>query len=179
MISSLEEARRWYAGVKVLAQDMERLGRKYWDAEPWASVLSRDNKFRHRDSTDLLVQAENVLANLDDLGVLLMFSVFEAIVRERIRTDVDASLPPKLHPAVEHAVNGLKREIDVGSIKRVMESIRSMAPNLVEEVNQVRVYRNWVAHGRRGKQPALVDPTSAYDRLSDFLIQMAKAVPDA
>jgi hypothetical protein len=41
--------------------------------------------------------------------------------------------------------------------------------NLTEEVNQVRRYRNWVAHGRRMEQPAAVDPATAYDRLKRFL----------
>ena len=41
--------------------------------------------------------------------------------------------------------------------------------NLIEEVNQVRRYRNWVAHGRRTPQPAAVTPATAYDRLKRFL----------
>jgi len=45
----------------------------------------------------------------------------------------------------------------------------------MEEVNQVRRYRNWVAHGRRDGPPAAVDPRTAYDRLQRFLDRMSAA----
>jgi len=36
-------------------------------------------------------------------------------------------------------------------------------------MNQVRRYRNWVAHGRRTAKPAAVDPETAFRRLKEFL----------
>jgi hypothetical protein len=60
--------------------------------------------------------------------------------------------------------------IEVGSFFRVLEPYKSEGhADLIEEVNQVRRYRNWVAHGRRGEQPPSVAPRMAYERLSRFL----------
>lgn len=43
--------------------------------------------------------------------------------------------------------------------------------DLVTQIDQVRDYRNWVAHGRRGRDTGMnrVTPQIAYDRLKDFL----------
>ena len=41
--------------------------------------------------------------------------------------------------------------------------------NLIEEVNQVRDYRNWVAHGRQGETIATVTPRMTYERLARLL----------
>jgi hypothetical protein len=60
-------------------------------------------------------------------------------------------------------------DIEQGSFFNVLEPYKDLDANLVEQVNQVRRYRNWVAHGRRTEQPAAVDPKTAYDRLKQFL----------
>ncbi len=48
---------------------------------------------------------------------------------------------------VEDAVG----QIEHGSFHWVLEVFKPYGAGLVEEVNQVRKYRNWVAHGRRPK----------------------------
>jgi hypothetical protein len=49
---------------------------------------------------------------------------------------------------------------------------------LVEEVSQVREYRNFVAHGRQeGKRPANVTPRMAYQRLGRFLAAVGLGKP--
>jgi hypothetical protein len=114
------------------------------------------------------------LDDLDDLAVLLMFSVFEAMVRSQAELDVVRSLPKRLHPALADAVEDLKEDLRSGSFGRVTKRFQSIDSNLIEEVNQVRRYRNWVAHGRHGAQPAAVTPEKAYDRLTRFLKRMAE-----
>jgi hypothetical protein len=178
MISSLDDAQRWYEGVRALANDMERIGRRYWDVEPLAEVLSRDNRFRDLASSTIGDRSRNVLADLDDLGVLLLFSAFEAIVRERALVDVERTLPSTLYPAVSGAVEDLKRDLRRGSFRKVTNAFRTMDGSLVEEVNQVRRYRNWVSHGRRGVRPEFVNPAKAYERLARFLHKMQE-VADA
>ena len=41
--------------------------------------------------------------------------------------------------------------------------------DLTEQVDQVREYRNWVAHGKRKAVKNAVTPEMAYDRLKRFL----------
>jgi hypothetical protein len=106
-----------------------------------------------------------------------MFSVFEALVRHRAWVDIKDSLPGPLHHAVSHAIEELRKDIESGSFGKVTEAFKSLDHDLVEEVNQVRRYRNWVAHGRRDEQPHFVTPEAAYERLSEFLKRMNEAGP--
>ena len=55
------------------------------------------------------------------------------------------------------------------TVYRVLEVFKGRDAGLVEEVNQVRSYRNRAAHGRRTAKPAAVDPETAFRRLKEFL----------
>jgi hypothetical protein len=169
MIDSLADAWRWYESVRKLTRGMSRLGRKYWDDLPWEGALGRDEQLRGLEALEIQERSEDVLRDLDDLCVLLLFSVFEAIVRTRIHEDVEAELRQPQHPALQHALRNLHESIEHGSFFRLLEAYKGWAPDLIEEVNQVRQYRNWVAHGRRGEPANAVDPWTAYDRLQRFL----------
>ena len=80
MIRSLKDAEKWYHSVKSLAVDMKRMA-SLWDREEIAEVLSRDNRLRDVTSADLSDMAATILDDLDQLAVLVLFSVFEATVR--------------------------------------------------------------------------------------------------
>jgi hypothetical protein len=169
LIATLDDAWQWYKSVRRLARTMERMGEKHWDNLPWDSSLGRDNQLIQLTSAEVLNDSQSALDNLDDLCVLLLFSVFEAIIRERILAEVEAELPPLRHVAIKRALDELKESIEHGSFFKVLEPYKDLDANLIEQVNQVRRYRNWVAHGRRSEQPAVVNPTTAYDRLKRFL----------
>jgi hypothetical protein len=175
VIGSLEDAWAWYTSVKSLADDMARLGRKFWDREDWAEGLGQDNHFRSVESSGIMQRSKTVLDELDDLAVLVLFSVFEMIVRDQARKDVELSLPKRLHPAVDRAVKDLIEEIEAGSFGKLTHALKSIDHDLIEQVNQVRRYRNWVAHGRSGDPPDLVRPRMAFERLSLFLARMTEA----
>jgi hypothetical protein len=169
VIASLTDAWNWYNEARALARTMERLGAKHWHDLPWDGDLGRDNHLNELTSAQILDGSKTVLADLDDLCVLLLFSVFEATIRERVLAEVDAELPPLRHVAIKRALDEMRDGIEHGSFFRVLEPYKALDANLTEEVNQVRKYRNWVAHGRRTEQPAVVNPTTAYDRLKRFL----------
>jgi hypothetical protein len=148
---------------------MARLGANHWDNLPWDGDLGRDNRLKELKSAEILDGSRTILDDLDDLCVLLLFSVFEATIRERVLRDVEAELPTLRHVAIKRAVTEMREGIENGSFYKVLEPYKIDDADLVEEVNQVRRYRNWVAHGRRTDQPAAVNPTTAYDRLKRFL----------
>lgn len=175
MIASLDDARQWYEGVKHLSVWMERMGRRYWSHEAVMPLLAKDNHFRDVQKEDIDNEAGRVSADLDDLCVLLMFSVFEAMVRERALADVESELPSAHHPALKHALKTLREALEHGSFAKVLEAYKELDADLVEQVSQVRRYRNWVAHGRSGDRPDTVDPETAYKRLKQFLTLMATA----
>lgn len=169
MIATLDDAWNWFKSARQLARTLERMGEKHWDNLPWDGELGQDNHLRELASSEVLNSSQTVLGDLDDLCVLLLFSVFEAAIRERVLAEVMAELPPLRHVAIKRALDEMKEGIEHGSFFKVLEPYKALDPDLIEQVNQVRRYRNWVAHGRRTEQPAVVDPTTAYDRLKRFL----------
>jgi hypothetical protein len=169
VIGSLDDAWRWYQSTRQLTRTMGRLGERHWADLPWDGNLGRDDQLKDLTSAGILVHAQTVLDDLDDLCVLLLFSVFEATVRNRVLEDVDKELPFVSHVALRRALDAMREGIEQGSFFRVLEPYKQLDANLIEQVNQVRRYRNWVAHGRRAEQPAAVDPATAYDRLKRFL----------
>jgi hypothetical protein len=177
MISSLEDAWRWYTSVNELTLAMSAVGKKHWDTLPWDGPLGRDERLRQIEAPEILDQVKVVQSDLDNLCVLLLFSVFEATVRERALADVAAELPTLRHPALQHAVRTLNEALEHGSFSKVTEAYKALDPDLIEQVNQVRKYRNWVAHGRRGDPQNAVDPKTAYARLKRFLDRLVGVTP--
>ncbi len=99
MIQSLEDAWEWYDAVRMLAQDMLRLAAK-WDTDEFQALVNRENHLRDRAGQELAARSTRILDDLDDLAVLLMFSVFEATVRDRARADVEREADSIRHPAI-------------------------------------------------------------------------------
>jgi hypothetical protein len=169
VIASLADAWRWYQSARRLARTMQRLGEHHWNNLPWDGELGRDNHLNTLNSAEILDGSQTVLNDLDDLCVLLLFSVFEATIRERVLAEVEAELPLPRHVTIKRAFETMKEDIAQGSFFKVLEPYKDLDAHLIEEVNQVRRYRNWVAHGRRTEQPAVVTPATAYDRLKRYL----------
>ena len=177
MIRSLEEARRWYDAVKTLANLMERIARRYWSEEnaekTIGETLFRDEKLRSYLGDEIQDLARTVKGDLEDLAVLLLFSVFEANVRDRSLEEMDRELPelPR-HPALRKAITDAREAAENGSFGRLTETYKIPGDDLKTQVDQVRIYRNWVAHGRReskAKERSNVDPAAAFARLKRFL----------
>lgn len=173
MIRSLDDAWGWYIAVRTLALDMRKLAGK-WNDPALETVLGRDNRLRDRTAADLMDKARTILDDLDDLVVLVLISVFESTVRARAKADVDRETALMRHPAVLRAVNDLKEAIENGSFGKVTEAYKNMDIDLTAQVNQVRKFRNWVAHGRRDEPENNVEPDSAIDRLRRYLARLAE-----
>lgn len=169
MIATLDDAWAWYESAKKLLLAMHQLGAKHWDDLAWEGDLGRDNLLRDLESSEIVERSDAILTDLDNLCVLLLFSVFEAVVRDRVLQDIADELPQARHPAIQQAIVDLKENIEHGSFFRVLQSYKALDVDLVEQVNQVRKFRNWVAHGRRGAPENRVAPRKAYERLQLFL----------
>jgi len=86
---------------------------------------------------------------MDDLAILVLFSVFESEVRQRVLETVDPIVNDITHPVILHAIQNARDTIESGSFFKVLEPFkRPETSDLIEQVNQIRRYRNWVAHGR-------------------------------
>ena len=111
MIRSLEDAWRWYEAVSSLVGMMDRVARRYFHPklgkQTLEDTLHRDDKLL--DSATIRDLAKRVTEDLDDLAVLLLFSVFEATVRVRTLEEMDRELekPPR-HLVLKKAVDDAK-----------------------------------------------------------------------
>jgi hypothetical protein len=169
-MKALDDAWRWYVVTRKHLRLLNRLAEKHWDSLPWDGPLGRDDAFKTIEGKPLEEDGILALDWLDDLGVLVLFSTFEAVVRERVRNAVEDEAVSLRHVTLKNAVRQALDQVDKGSFFKVLEPYKDLDADLVEKVNQVRNYRNWVAHGRRpGGRPDAVLPKDAYDRLAQFL----------
>ncbi len=171
---TLADAWNWYRVTKQNLARMQRLGEKHWsdptlkDASIW-----KDDYFRMLEASDIVAETMVSLKPIDDLAVVVLFSVFESCVRdyliELIAPQAEGITDPILKEAADDAMHGVKE----GSFyRRVLEPLKKqnrISADLVTQVDQVRDYRNWVAHGRRAAPTNKVTPETAYDRLEEFL----------
>jgi hypothetical protein len=175
---TLDEAWDWYNTTKRQLNLLARIGRRHWDNLPWEGAIGKDDKLRIVESRNIIADTKLSLEHLDDFAVLILFSAFESILREQARSDVRDARDRLLHPLVTRILDEAIEDVGHGSIFRVLDVYKGQDVNIVEEVNQVRRYRNWVAHGRRGESPFTIDPSTAYERLKRFLDRFAPSVPD-
>lgn len=167
---TLKDAWDWYGGIRQQAKFTKRLAEKHWPELPWEGAIGRDEFIRGLRPEQLSGRAAFIADHLDDLAVLVLFSVFEATVREAVLAEVKPEVERLQHPSLRHAAAEACEAIENGSFFRVLDPFKAGGhAGLIEQVNQVRRYRNWVAHGRRGDPPAAVDPEAAYERLTRFL----------
>jgi len=169
-MTSVAHAWEWYLATRESLLRIRRMGEKHWPSLPWEGPLGNDDEFRMLEAEDVIRQADLGIEYFDDIAVLVLFSVFEAEVRSRVLAEVRTECDALRHPALLYAANEAQQAIEDGSFWKVLEPYKCPTlVGLVEEVNQVRRYRNWVAHGRRTAQPAAVTPKAAFERLTRFL----------
>lgn len=149
---------------------MERLARRYWNDMPWHK-LERDEYFQDLERHKIGPMAIGILAELEDIAVFVLFSAFEAQVRQHVLNDVGEEVAGLRHPALKKAASRMVENIEEGSFYlNVLDLFKDLDHNLIEAVSQVRKYRNWVAHGRRpGEKPLAITPNVAFERLERFL----------
>jgi hypothetical protein len=164
-MKTLQEAWDWYEAIRQNAKMVHRMADKHWDHLP-------DDPLYYDDRDIVLQRTQIERDQLDYLAILVLFSVFEAIVRQRIADEIALERQILKHPVLIASAIDAAEGIEVGSFARVLEPYKSPETvNLIEQVNQVRRYRNWVAHGKRdsGKKPETVSPEAARQRLQEFL----------
>jgi hypothetical protein len=173
-MKTLAEAWDWYVATRSSLMQMRRLGEGHWSSPSLADAsIWQDDHFKMLEAGDIVAQTTVGLKPVDDLAIVVLFSVFESLVRdyliELIKPQAERITDPILKAAAEDAMLGVAE----GSFyRRVLEPLKNqdrVSAVLVTEVDQVRDYRNWVAHGRRAEPTNNVTPDIAFQRLSNFL----------
>src|SRR4051812_36493800 len=101
-MKTLKEAWKWYNDVKKTLDRMGRIGEeRFWNAIPWHLPPWLGNRhFVELTSTDVASAAENAAQHLDDLAIVVLFSVFEANVRGAILEQMRLEEPQYHHRAI-------------------------------------------------------------------------------
>jgi hypothetical protein len=172
---TLAEAWSWYRVTYQNVQRLKRLGRKHWDLLPPDAAIWRDDHFRTVTATDLEREARQSLEELDDLAIVLLFSSFESQVRSHLLGTIADERLALRHPVLQAAAQEAVERIDRGSFARVLDGIKALDHDLVEQVRQVRRYRNWISHGKRGEAPRKLSPKEVYGRLKALLAAIDQA----
>jgi hypothetical protein len=120
-----------------------------------------DDRFRSLSPADFVEQTQFSPDHLANLAIVALFSVFEALVREKVLNELAPEARANRHRTPRLAVLETRRGVSQGSFAKVLKPFKDIHAGLVEEVNQVRRYRNWVAHGRKSARPDTVDPMAA------------------
>jgi len=183
-MKTLKDAWDWYQSARSNLKRMQRLGTRHWNDESLKGAsIWHDDRFRQLEAIDIKTETERALLPLDDLGVLVLFSVFEAAVRDHLQSCIEPLTITLSHPILQQAasdvLDGIKQGSFANRVLSPLQSQGSISPELSDKVKQVRDYRNWVAHGKRQpRPPEIVNLTvnEAYSRLKDFLDALGIAV---
>lgn len=175
-MKTLADAWGWYKATKQNLGRMQRLGRKHWD-DPSLEGASiwLDDQFKRLEASAVIAETAASLKRIDDLAIVVLFSVFEAQVRAYLAIGIAHDAARLSNPILKQAADDAVRGVEEASFyRRVLDPLKKQGrvpPELIEKVDQVRNYRNWVAHGRRERAGELsnVTPRAAYERLKAFL----------
>ena len=173
-MKTLADAWDWYEATKRNLWRMRRLGSKHWSELPWQTgSIGRDDELRMLEASDIEAETTASLKPIDDLAVVVLFSVFESHVRDYLVARIKPEAAGLSDPILKGAANDAIQGVEEGSFyRRVLSPLKEqggVSADLVTQVDQVRDYRNWVAHGRRDAPTNNVTPELAYERLKEFL----------
>lgn len=183
-MKTLLDAWQWYESTKTNLARMRRLGTHHWNHDSLQNAsIWLDERFKEVEAEDIKQETDRALKPLEDLGVLVLFSVFEAAVRDHLEAIIKPLTNNLGHPILEHAAENALEGIKQGSFaKQVLTHLQEqgrITPQLSDKVKQVRDYRNWIAHGKREpRDPSIVnlDAKEAFERLKEFLETLSIAV---
>lgn len=185
-MKTLQEAWNWYESTRTNLDRMRRLGTHHWDDESLLNAsIWRDDRFKEIEAKDLVRETRLAIGPLDGLGVLVLFSVFEAVVRDHLESIIKPLTGNLGHELLEQAASDVLDGIRQGSFaNQVLAPLQKqgrITPELSNKVKQVRDYRNWIAHGKgesdRQRQRVVgLTPKEAYERLKEFLEALGMTV---
>ncbi len=93
-----------------------------------------------------------------------------------MRPESEALADPILREAADDAMQGVQEGSFYRRVLYPLKAQTRVTPDLITQIDQVRHYRNWVAHGRREAPTNNVTPKMAFDRLSEFLAVLGIAI---
>lgn len=131
----------------------------------WATA---GTQFDPPNITSMQAELDKARLELDDLFVLAMTASFEVSIKDYIKTQV-AVAPGPYQAALQ---DWLDDQVESAKLYRLGGIFKPpITASLLKTVDEIRAYRNWVAHGRSATKtpPTMVTPPLAYSTLTTFL----------
>ena len=183
-MKTLEDAWNWYVSASRNLLRMQRLGTHHWDDVSLQSAsIWMDEKFKRVEATEIEQETKVAIQPLNDLGVLVLFSVFEAAVRDHFEGEIKPLTAKLDHPilkdAAELVLEGIRQGSFANKVLSPLQAQGRITPELSDKVKQVRDCRNWIAHGKREPRSANTVNLTArevFERLKEFLDTLGIAV---
>lgn len=183
-MKTLMDAWEWYESARTNLTRMRRLGTHHWNDDSLRDAsIWWDDRFKQVGAEHIKREMDLALKPLEDLGVLVLFSVFEAAVRDHLEGIIKPLTGQLGHAILEHAaekvLEGIKQGSFANQVLTPLQDQGRITPELSDKVKQVRDYRNWIAHGKREpRDPSIINLTAAeaFDRLREFLEALSIAV---
>jgi hypothetical protein len=113
-MKSLDEAWQWYIETKHLLRVIRRLADRHWNYLDWDGTLGKDDVLRNVEGPPLVQAADLGKMHLDDLAIVALFSVFESVVRDRLRIEIEEARQTIKHPVLQFASDQALHEINRG-----------------------------------------------------------------
>jgi hypothetical protein len=184
-MKTLQDAWDWYQSAKTNLMRMKRLGSNHWEDDSLQTAsIWQDDRFKQLSAEEIISETNLALEPLEDLGILVLFSVFEATIREHfeaiIKPSVD-NLDPLLKSAGDRVMEGIRHGSFTRQILDPFKVGGRITPELSDNVKQVRDYRNWVAHGKREPRDASIvnlKAEDAFERLRFFLDELGISITE-
>jgi hypothetical protein len=165
-MKTLKDAWLWYESARTNLLRMRRLGTHHWGDESLKNAsIWLDDRFKEVEAIDIERETDLAIKPLEDLGVLVLFSVFEAAVRDHLEGIIRPMTGNLGHPILEHAAEKVLEGIKQGSFANQV---------LTPLQDQGRI-----AHGKREpRDPSIInlDAKEAFERLKEFLETLSIAV---
>src|SRR5207249_4498328 len=118
---TLDEAWDWYVKTKKQLKLFGRIGRKHWENLPRDGELGKDDELKALVASGIVADTNFCLDHLKDFAVLILFSAFESILRDRAQLDVKSERDRLNHPLVTRILDEAIEDIGQSSIFRVLD----------------------------------------------------------
>lgn len=116
----------------------------------------------------------------DDQTVLSLYAAFESALRDHLIAQSAYLKTHATNPDVDFAA-GLAEQYESWCEEARMDKVAGLfvsaaGVTLVAQVGQIRVYRHWLAHGKRWAKPPQTNPGFAYKTLDGFLSKICASL---
>ncbi|MFO0969810.1 MAG: hypothetical protein U0793_30000 [Gemmataceae bacterium] len=105
---------------------MQRLGERHWtDPSLDHASIWEDDRFRTLEATEIVAETTVSLAPIDDLAVVVLFSVFESRVRDYLLDLIEPQARDITDPILKEAAKEALAGVKEGSFyRRVLEPLK-------------------------------------------------------